>query len=115
MLERNSVKDSLTRIVNSFTYPNEKWLEGQLLTIIDASISNERQNKHLKDLIRSTFDQYRYDKRLNFKNCFEKIELSILKDKYEDSNDGFTSKEALLDLQYINEVTTSRNCEEPKK
>ena len=107
MFEHKSIKNSLMRLTASFTYHNEKWLEGQLLTIIDASIANERQNKHVKDLIKSAIDQYRCDKRSNLDNCFGEVELAIQSDLYQPSKEGFVGEEDRWDFLYINRMATN--------
>jgi hypothetical protein len=54
--------DDYCKIVHyNYIEDNFRHLAGKILTIIDASISENRQNKCIKDLIKSEFSEKIYD------------------------------------------------------
>ena len=79
-----------------------KYLEGKILTFIDALFGNEVQAKAAKDVIRDSIEGYRLDMFTDSSNLAESVAI-IVGDQKEDSKGLMISFSDKLDYRYSRE------------
>lgn len=107
---------SLFSIVNDFYLNLHMKIMGKILTTIDASVLDDRQNKNLKDLIRDTFNINEVDNSTLesvFVDYIKRIYIKELNKSKEVINDFIRDREfsTLYSEDYLKEIKEENGIE----